>query len=272
MVISMGEREDAIEDLEGSGFLGAVRWAWDATRQQSLQAYDPDTGHTPGWLGTNTYTILMDRLDRVFSCNKYAVEAGSSPDVGADLLAVGLTQQESQLMPSLDPFLVVYDDVNQSPGWRQGQWRMLLQSFNGHDIDRIPWRQKSPTKQRVARQPNPNQLALPDPEFFEAADVLADVLEPLKDGELPVSTLVGAHMLDGLTGKSAFYLGRPQLASGRNSEAWRWKELLTSTNGDEFGFREGMPTPTPSEGPTTRPVEDAPVRMKRLPGAPGYGK
>ena len=109
-------------------------------------------------------------------------------------------------MPHLLPGTVVRDDLNGSPGWLSLGWRILLQSFGGLDIDRIPWAQKSWTKQRVASQPLPDQPMLPL-DFPIEIDPLGD-LSSRPSPDRTVITLVGAYSIDAVDGESAFYLSR----------------------------------------------------------------
>jgi hypothetical protein len=262
----MTEKDDALGDLGGAGVLDALRWAWESARRQTLQAYDPETGHDQGWVGYSAFKVLTDRLDRVFSCNKYALRPGDAPTAGQDFLVAGLGPQEFMTMPRLAADLVEYDELNQSPGWRHGEWRILLQSYSGHHIDRIPWRQKSRTKQRVAMQPDPDQLMIPSPEL-KAFDALFDAEEGQQEGRAPVVTLVGAYALDGATAESAFYLGRPRLVKGRREAAWFWRELLTRNDGDGSRLTGAEPVAPPSPAPTRGQVEDVPVRVRRTPPA-----
>lgn len=163
-------------------------------------------------------------------------------------------------MPHLRPGIVVRDDLNGSPGWRSDGWRILLQSYGGRDIDRIPWPEKSWTKRRVANQPAPNQPPLPLEvlDLPMAADVLADLSAQLPSDRVIV-TLVGAYSIDAVTGASAFYLGRPRLNT-YGGDAWYWRVLLE--DGTNAGPGRGMPTSTPGGDPSS-PVPDAPVRLRR---------
>jgi hypothetical protein len=255
----MTERDDAIEDLRNDGALAGLSWAWHSTWLQTVESYSPDTGHGPGWLGTNAYTVLQDRLDRVFSLGRFKVSEDMDPSAGADFLALGLKSGEFARMPHVLPGTVVRDDLNGSPGWRCGNWRILLQSFGGVEIDKIPWGQKSWTKKRVAAQPAPDEPMLP----FEvlqlpmAMDVLAD-LSALPPSDTAIVTLVGAYSVSAITLEGEFYIGHPHLA-GRGEEAWHWRYRLEDGNS---GPGRGMHTGTPGGSPTD-PVADAPLRLRQ---------
>src|SRR5215469_10263224 len=116
----MSEQDDVISDLRSNGVLAGIAWAWSSTRRQTLQSYDPDTGHDQGWLGYNAFKVLVDRLNRVFSLERFMVPADTDPALGTDLLAQGLGPGEFDRMPQLPPGTVVRDDLNYSPGWRSG--------------------------------------------------------------------------------------------------------------------------------------------------------
>lgn len=256
---SVSEQDDAIEDLRANGVLAAMAWAWGSARRQTLQAFEPDTGHDQGWVGYNAFKVLTNRLDRVYSLGQYAISPDTDPALGADLLAQGLAYGEFERMPQPSTGAVVRDDLNRSPGWLSGGWRILLQSYGGLDIDRIPWPQKSWTKRRVASQPEPDQPMLPleVPELPMAMDVLAD-LSAQPPGDKVIVTLVGAYAIDAVTGESALYLGRPRL-NNRGGDAWHWRVRL-DTN-DYGGTERGLPAGLPGDSPL-HPVADAPVRLR----------
>lgn len=255
----MSERDDAIEDLRANQVLAGIAWAWVSTLQQTLGSYDPETGHGQGWLGYNAFVVLTDRLDRVFSLGRFALEPNLDPALGTDWLAQGLADREYERMPQMQPDVVIRDDLNGSPGWRCSGWRILLQSFGGLDIDRIPWSQKSWTKRRVAAQPTPDEPMLP----FEvlpvpmAMDVLGD-LSGQPPVDRPIVTLVGTYSIDAVTLESAFYIGHPRL-NYRGDDAWHWKFRLDADGYD--GNERGRPTATPGDSPVS-PVPDAPVRLR----------
>jgi hypothetical protein len=256
----MSEQDDAISDLRGNDVLPGLAWAWTSARRQTLQSFDPETGHDQGWLGYNAFKVLVDRLDRVFSLGRFMVPEDEDPALGADLVAQGLTSGEFERMPRLLPGTVVRDDLNYSPGWRSGGWRILLQSYGGRDIDQIPWPQKSRTKRRVANQPRPDQPMLPLEvlDLRMAFDALEDLSE-LAPAERVIVTLVGAYSIDAVTGESAFYLGHPRL-NVHGGDAWHWRVLVE--DGTSAGPGRRMPASTPSGTPSS-PVADAPVRLRR---------
>ncbi len=253
----MSEQEDAVEALGDNGVLAALAWACGSARHQTLQSYDPETGHDQAWIGTNMFTILKDRLNRVFSLGRFTIGVDADPADSADLLAQGLATGEFERMPHLSPDLVIRDDLNGSPGWLSQGWRILLQSYGGMDIDEIMWAQRSKTKRRVAAQPRADEPMLDLPEFHMAADVLAD-LSKREPSDEPVVTLVLAYAIDAVTGVSAFYLGHPRLNFG-GGEPWHWRVPIEDSGqgGTGRGLRPGGPADQPSN-----PVEDAEVRLR----------
>ena len=246
-------------DLQADGVLAGIAWAWASARRQTLQSFDPDTGHGQGWIGYNAFTVLTDRLDRVFSLDRFAIQPDMDPALGVDVLAQGLAPGEFERMPHMVPGVVVRDDLNRSPGWLSSGWRILLQSYGGLEIDRIPWPQKSWTKRQVASQPVPDAQMLPL-EFLDlpmAMDVLAH-LSAQPPADRVVVTLVGGYAIDAVTGESAFYIGRPRL-NNRGGDAWHWRVQLDA-DGDD-GTERGLPVSTPGDSPIS-PVPDAPVRLR----------
>jgi hypothetical protein len=255
----MSEQDDAIADLQGNGVLAGLSWAWGSARRQTLESFDPDTGHDQGWVGYNTFKVLTDRLDRVFSLGRYAVPPETDPTVGSDILAQGLAPGEFDRMPQLLAGATVRDDLNGSPGWLSSGWRILLQSHGGLHIDQIPWPQRSWTKQRVANQPAPDAPMLPLDilELPMAMDVGED-LSAQPPADRVIVTLVGAYAIDALTGESTFHIGHPRLNRG-GGDAWYWRVQLDADG--HGGAGRGLPASTPGDSPVS-PVPDAPVRLR----------
>lgn len=256
----MSEQEDALQDLEGTRVLDGLRWAAQSSAERVLSDFDADTGHDQGWLGYTHHKLLKDRIDRVFSCGKYAVPSPDEDAAGMDVLGAGLSQQDLLDMPHVSTGVVLRDDLNGSPGWRTREWRWLLASFRYGDGERIPWPQKSPTKQRVAAQPQPDQLA------FDAEQMgmpgLADVLADLSQLPVaPTTTLVMGHSLDPFAGGLQLPFGRPRLNHG-GGDCWYWMtDLLDGWN--PAGGRGRLGGAGSPAGPGPNVVPDAPVRLRR---------
>ncbi|MGL5865788.1 MAG: hypothetical protein ACRCYX_07930 [Dermatophilaceae bacterium] len=257
----MSEQQDVITDLEEAGVLAGTRWAYHSATIRSLETYSEADGHDAAWLGNTRFTYFRNRLDRVFACEQYAVRSGDD-DAGLDLLYAELSTLDRDTMPHLDPGLVRRSNLNGSPGWACGQRRFLLASGVFGKLDQTPWPQKSPTKQRVARQPNPDPA---QPSLFESfADEEISGLESALNtaNELDLVTFVIAHSLDSLSQQRELVLGRARLNSG-GGHAWHWRQdLLGAPPADGGRRRGGTPLPT---GPTVAP-DDAPVRLRRQAG------
>ena len=159
-------------------------------------------------------------------------------------------------MPQLPPDLVRRADLNHSPGWRIDDLRFLLASCAFGKIDSLPWPQKSPTKQLVAKQPNP------EPEMTLFDDLVAEEvagLLALDDDALDLTTLVSAHSLDAVSQRRELVLGRPRLNDG-GGDAWHWYVDLLGGPTSSGSRQPESPAPSaPDE------VPDAPVRLRQRP-------
>ena len=247
------EQTDLIARLEESRVLDGVRWAYGSAVARTLTDYSEDAGHDAAWLGNTRFVLFRDRLDRIFSCGRYALQAGDDASTGLDLVRVELTEKDIATMPTVTPDLVRRADLNHSPGWVVDDMRFLLASCAFGKIDSLPWPRKSTTKQTVAKQANPE----PPPTLFD--DIAPDEvggLEALRDEVLDVDTFVVAHTLDAVGQRRELVLGRPQINHG-GGNAWHWYENLLA-GPPLVGGRQDAPRPA---GPDT--VPDAPVRLRK---------
>ncbi|MFD9000873.1 hypothetical protein ACFV0T_07870 [Streptomyces sp. NPDC059582] len=262
----MSEQQDALEDLGSSGVLSGLTWAGVSAYRRTMEDYDPDTGHDQAWIGGTAHRLLCDRLNRVFSTGKHAVDSPQSASAGMDAVAAGLLPGEHRKMPIIAPGVVTRSDLNKSPGWQHGRWRFLLTSFVYGESNRIPWWRKSPTKQSVAAQLKPEG-------FVECRQATLDeALEPSlaaavqsvrKYDESEVITLIVAHSVERELSIRELYLGRSRLNRG-GGEAWYWKHDLLAT---DFGTPGTRPIPaSPGPRPGSSSVQDAPVRLRREAG------
>lgn len=256
----MTEQQEIITEFEDLQVLAGIRWAFGSAVDRALEDYSEDAGYDSSWLGTTRHTLLRDRLDRVFGCGKYAAGAGSA-EVGLDVLHAELPKRDIQSMPAIAPGVVRRSDLVGSPGWAASSKRFLLAAAKPGKIDQLPWPQKSPTKQRVAKQPNPE----PPPSLFDEFDdeQIAGLAAAATDDDLDMDTFVVAHTLDSASGLRELVLGRPQLNLG-GGQAWVWYENLLGQPPSEGG-RLPVEPPAPA-GPDS--VPDAPVRVRR-PAAEG---
>jgi len=253
----MSERERILGVLGATDVLRGIRWAYDSAARRTREDYDELTGHNATWVGITRWVLLCDRLDRVFSCGKYATREDSPGTVGLDILFATLTEAEQATFPHIEPGTVVRDDLVGSPGWSNGDVRWLLASAEFGGVDEINWSRRSQVKQRTAKQIDP------DNEQLSILDVLMDdpgaakLREALERAiEFDITTLVVTHTHDIDTNDRELYLGLPSMED--QDSAWAWKEnLLTAPPAD--GDRQ-KPTVTEPDGPSD--VPDAPVRLR----------
>jgi hypothetical protein len=262
----MSEQQDALEDLGSSGVLSALAWANASAYRRTMEDYDPDTGHDQGWVGSTAHRLFCDRLHRVFSTSKHAVDSPEAASAGLDAVAAGLYPGEYRKMPIIAPGVVTWSDLNRSPGWRCGRWRFLLASFVYGESNRIPWPQKSPTKRLVASQAKPEGWVDSHPMLpFDDETVpssLGAIVRAMveEDDDSEVTTLIVAHSVELEAGIRELYLGRSRLNRG-GGEAWYWKHDLLAT---DFGTPSTGTIPAPpGPRPGTPGVQDAPVRLRR---------
>jgi hypothetical protein len=253
----VSEQDDVIGELEGLGVLAGVRWAYRAATWRTLEIFSEPDGHDAALLGNLRHTLFRDRLDRVFACDRYDLQPGSAATAHLDLLYAELAQEHINTMPRVATNLVRRADLNGSPGWAIGDRRFMLASCTCHGLDNLPWPRKSPTKQRVARQrqPNPAQASLFDGLVDEEIAGLEELLATAY--QLDLETFVVAHTLDHLSEDMELVFGRARLNSG-GGQAWYWyQDLLMAPPADggrQFGI--GPLAPSPDS------VPDAPVRLR----------
>lgn len=253
----MSERDDLVGALDSAGVLAGIRWAFLSAADRVLEDYSEAAGHDATWVGVTRFTLFRDRLDRVFSCRRYAVAEGADGELSLDILHAELTERDVKSFPKLDPELVVRADLSGSPGWSNEGTRWLLASSAFGKLDEVPWPQKSTTKQRVAQQPTdePDEPTLFDHLTSEEQAGLATLMTGSK---LDLHTLVVGHSLDAEHGGRELVIGQPRLNSGGGS-AWYWKHDLLQAPPSEGGrLRPSAPAPV---GPDATP--DAPVKLRR---------
>ena len=249
----MSERDEHVEALDGASVLRGIRWAFQSAADRLAGDYSEAAGHDATWVGVTRFILLRDRLDRVFACMRYAVPSESDAAVSLDVLHAELSERDVATFPRVQPGVVVRSNLNGSPGWRWQETRWLLASAPYGKLDELPWPQKSPTKQIVAQQPNP------DP---DQASLFDDAEEPglvslLSDQTLAIDTLVVAHAQDADHGGRELVIGRPRLNNG-GGPAWHWRHNLLEAP-PTGGGRAPLQPPAPI-GP--EPVADAPVKLR----------
>ncbi|MEV4254606.1 hypothetical protein AB0J52_15765 [Spirillospora sp. NPDC049652] len=135
------EERDAWDGLLKAGFLHAAREAHRETTLVVFGALNRAGGFTERSYGVSSFDVLATQLDR----------------------ALGVDEEDGA--GGRQPRIAVRDDLNGSPGWRRGRYRVLLKRHPFGAVHAIRWDRDSPTKQAVARQefPDDPQLALPIP-------------------------------------------------------------------------------------------------------------
>ncbi|GAA4130876.1 hypothetical protein [Actinomadura keratinilytica] len=217
----MGEEQQAWDELHAAGFLHAAR---EAHREATLAVFGSlsrSAGFKERSFGYASFDVLESRLDRVFRIGRRA-DGGDRP-------------------------AVVRDNLNNSPGWRCGRYRVLLKRHEFGAVRAIRWDRDSPTKQAVARQdfPDDPQLAL-DLGIAPACDTPE------------VVTLVLAHSATEEPLEMELYLGRPRL-NADGGAAWHW---LRPINDDTLGPDPRRKLVEPTLPLWTDDEADAPVRLR----------
>jgi len=253
----MSEQEQVIAELFAPGVLAGIRWAHASATRRALESYSEADGHDLAWLGNTRFTLFRDRLDRVFTCERYALSGDGELDL--DVLYAELSDQDLVTMPRLAPGLVRRADLHGSAGWAFRDRRFLLASGEFGRLDTLPWLQKSLTKQLVAMQRNPD---IRQPSLFEDFPPgefgMIDAALLAADRELDLPTYIVAHSLDSDSGETELAFGRARLNLG-GGPAWYWREsLLTIALPAEDRTDSAAPVPV-----DTSWVPDAPVRLRR---------
>jgi hypothetical protein len=280
----MAEQQDVIEALTAAGVLTGIRWAYESATRRSLEIYSEADGHDSAWLGHTRFTLFRDRLDRVFSCERYAVPTADGR-LDVDVLCAELSERDLATMPRLAPGLVRRSDLRGSAGWAYRRHWFLIASAEFGRLETLPWQEKSVTKQLVAMQPSPDLRqpslfedlltdgVLPDeflPDGARPGPALPGRLDPLllaADRELKVPTFIVAHTLDATTGKIELTFGRPML-NLRGGPAWYWREDLLNV---PLPVVRRTEVPAAAEIDHPSEVADAPVRLRIIDGGRSSG-
>jgi hypothetical protein len=211
--------------LHEAGFLHALHQAHEEATLTVLGALSRRAGFKQRSYGTSSFDVFESQLDRVFR-------------IGED------ASDDNPLIDS-----VVRNDLNNSPGWRIGKYRILLKRHVFGEVNSLRWDRESPTKQDVARQEyqeNP-QLSL---DFGDDYTVLPEPTE--------LMTLVVAHSAAEAPLELELFIGRSRFNSD-GGDAWWWVRKITL---DALGPDPRKAT-TPQQQPLwADPVEDAPMRLR----------
>ncbi|WP_433332120.1 hypothetical protein [Spirillospora sp. CA-294931] len=181
------EAREAWDALRPVGFLHGLDEAHEKATLTVFDGLDRSAGFKERSFGYTAYDVLESQLDRVFGLGDGPRPAGP----------------------------VVRDDLNGSPGWRCGRFRVLLKRHEFGSVRSIRWDRGSATKQAVARQP-----------FRDDAQLALDL--PGVPRDTPgVVTLVLAHSATQEPLERELFLGRPR-HNADGGPAWYWIEPLTT--------------------------------------------
>lgn len=205
-------------NLAGMGALRGLRWSFMDAADRVLNDMPEAAGYDATAIGGARHSLLRDRLDRVFSCEKYRVPDGEST-AGLDILHQELSSEAIKTLPRIAPGTITRSNMNGSPGWTDGRVRLLVASAEYGAIDSIRWIERSETKQKVARQsltPHVEPTILdPLPAEF------LDALFANSKRQLDMPTFVVAHSVNIVTGERELVLGRPR-DNHEGGRAWLW--------------------------------------------------
>jgi hypothetical protein len=229
----MNEGQEAWDVLAGAGFLHALRDAHEAATRIVFTRLSRSAGFKDRSFGYTSFDVLESQLDRVFR-----------------LVAFGPADTDDPLLGA-----VSRANLNGSPGWRYGSYRILLKRYDFGSVDGIRWDQASPTKQAVSKQDYAD-----DPQL--ALD-LGDHDLPAVPGETSAPiTLVLAHSASEEPLELELFLGRPRFNADGGSPWW-WRRALT---------REALGAdPRPARVEPTMPIWsedeiDVPLRLRAATG------
>lgn len=218
----MSEERDAVwGHLAAAGFLHALREAHETTTRIVFGRLSRSAGFKERSFGYTSYDVLESQLDRVL---EQGLPGGAA---------------------------VARDNLNGSPGWRCGPYRVLLKRFDLGAVEDIRWDQASPTKQAVAKQ-----------EYAEDPQLALDIGVAVPAGGAPEPlTLVLAHAASEEPLETELYLGRPRYNAG-GGPAWWWRcELTRASLGADPRPRPAEPA-LPIWEPAPDDAADVPVRLR----------
>ncbi|MEU5881021.1 hypothetical protein [Spirillospora sp. NPDC047279] len=208
-----------VGELLASGFLHGLREAHTQATLVVAGALDRADGFKERSYGFTAFDVLESQLDRVFGVGE------GEPGGG-----------------------VVRDDLNGSPGWRLGRYRVLLKRHEFGAVRAIRWDRESPTKQAVARQ-----------EFAGDPQLALDLgLGEVRDTP-GVVTLVLAHSATEEPLEMELFLGLPRL-NADGGDAWHWLWPLTE---DTLGPDPRRRLDEPTMPLWTDAEADVPVTLHR---------
>jgi hypothetical protein len=225
----MAEDTEARDFLLHAGFLHDVRDAHEATTRIVFGSLSRSAGFKERSFGYTAYDVLESQLDRVFRTGAFA---------------------ENDQETDADRVPVTRDNLNGSPGWRCGPYRVLLKRYDLGAVDAIRWHTLSATKQAVSRQEFPD-----DPQLtFD----LGDVDERQASDAPEIVTLVLAHSASEEPLEMELFVGRPRYNADGGSPWW-WRVPLTR---ESLGLDPRRAVPEPAMPIWGDDEEDVPLRLR----------
>ncbi|MEU4516243.1 hypothetical protein AB0G05_42690 [Nonomuraea wenchangensis] len=221
----MDEEREAHEFLLRSGFLHDLQRAHEAATLIVFGALNRSDGFKDRSFGYTSFDVLESQLDRIFGIGTSSDDQGR---LGED--AEG----------------VVRGNLNGSPGWRCGPYRVLLKHYDLGEVDTIRWDKLSATKQAVSRQ-----------EFRENPQLALNLSGLDREPEdLDIVTLVLAHAASDEPLEMELFLGRPRYNADAGSPWW-WRTALTreSLGPDPRTVHIGQTTPLWSDTDLDVPLQ-----------------
>ncbi len=251
------DQTDALDNLRTSGLLPILEWAAPVAFEMTRDDYDEDRGHDRVIVGIHNFVHLRDLLDRATSSGRFVRPADSS-GAGADVVRRGITPAALAAMPVVAEGAIERSDYEQSPGWAANGYRVLLQSYNFGEIDKIKWGQRSKAKERVARQPYIGGFTL-----FEDADYDLESLPGIpEDQRFGGVTLVAAHAFDTVTGDFELFVGLSKNPERRSDSCWHWRVQLLGGRGGRSTGRIDT-TPVLPGDPVSSGAEEIEVPLRK---------
>lgn len=250
----MNQSADVLEAFEGEQVLELFEWVGRTVHARVFQDYEEEAGHNQTTVGTLAHAYLVDQFDRATGCGRFKLPADLPREDGAHLVRAGISDEDFETMPRIEPGAIIRSNCNGSAGWASGDIRWVLQSHEFGRVDRINWSQKSPTKQVIASEPfadDPHAL-------FGYEELGMEALNATFTG----TTLVLAHAFNRRTGAYEMHLGRSRNSSPREDGPWHWRVPVASGGSDAAAAARvewsiGLPGTAASVD-----VPDTPVRLR----------
>ena len=254
--MTVSEKAEVSDHLNRLDVLGGLRWGFESAANRVLSDLPEAAGYDATACGGARHSLLRDRFDRVFSCERYRVLDGEA-STGLDILHRELSDDDILTLPRIAPGSITRSNMNGSPGWTDGKVRLLIASADFGAIHDVRWSERSETKQKVARQPLTPQV---EPTVLDALpDEILKSLFANSKRQLDLPTYVVAHTLNSATGERELVLGRPRDNSD-GGDAWRWTVDLMSGPGLARTAEPRATGPVPHED-----EPDVPVRLRQRP-------